>query len=89
MAGGADSRSSRGPVIDVAIRGNAIPLGVLLKLAQVVQSGGEAKMLVQQGGIRVNGAVETRRRHPLVPGDQIELPDGRTVRVTSRGSSDS
>ena len=89
MAEVGGSRSARGPVLDVPIRGGAIPLGALLKLAQAVQSGGEAKMLVQQGAVRVNGAVETRRRHLVVPGDRIDLPDGRTVRVTSADPSDS
>ena len=77
------SGSAESPIVDVPVWGGGIELGALLKLAQVAQSGGEAKMLIQQGEIRVNGAVETRRRHVLVPGDIVQLPGGRTLRVAS------
>lgn len=74
-------------MLDVPISGGGIELGALLKLSDAVQSGGEAKVLVQTGAIRVNGVVETRRRHSVVAGDLISLPDGRMLRVTSRGGA--
>jgi len=44
-----------------------------LKLAGVAATGGEAKMLIQGGAVRVNGTVETRRKRRLVEGDVIEV----------------
>jgi ribosome-associated protein len=49
-----------------------IELQQALKLARVVETGGEAKALIQGGEVRVNGAVETRRRRKLYPGDIVE-----------------
>jgi ribosome-associated protein len=48
-----------------------IKLDQFLKLAQVVQSGGEAKQLIQSGQVWVNGEVETRRGRKLRPGDVV------------------
>ena len=53
-----------------------IKLGQLLKLANVVQDGFEAKALVQNGSIQINGRVETRRGRKLFKNDQLELEDG-------------
>ncbi len=50
-----------------------IDLQDFLKVAGLVLSGGEAKVLVQGGEVRVNGEVETRRRKKLRPGDVVEL----------------
>ena len=46
-----------------------------LKLAGVVGTGGEAKVLIQSGEVRVNGVVETRRKRKLDAGDVIEVGD--------------
>ena len=51
---------------------DTIPLDKFLKLAQVAQSGGEAKLLIQSGAVLVNGVVETRRGRKLRPGDTVE-----------------
>ena len=48
-----------------------IELDQFLKLAEVAQSGGQAKHLIQSGGVLVNGVVETRRGKKLRPGDRI------------------
>ncbi|NJL36717.1 MAG: RNA-binding S4 domain-containing protein [Leptolyngbyaceae cyanobacterium SM1_4_3] len=48
-----------------------IKLDQFLKLVGVVQTGGEAKLLIQGGEVRVNGAIETRRGRKLVEGDRI------------------
>jgi len=48
-----------------------IRLGQLLKLAGLVDTGGEAKLRVQNGEVRVNGAVDTRRGRQLAPGDHV------------------
>ncbi len=47
-------------------------LDQFLKLAGIVGSGGQAKLLIQGGEIRLNGVVETRRRKKLAKGDRIE-----------------
>ncbi|MFU8887685.1 MAG: RNA-binding S4 domain-containing protein [Trueperaceae bacterium] len=46
-----------------------------LKLAGVAATGGEAKVLIQGGAVRVNGEVETRRKRKLVEGDVVEVGD--------------
>jgi len=48
-----------------------IKLDQFLKLAEVVQSGGEAKQLIQSGVVLVNGEVETRRGRKLRQGDVV------------------
>jgi ribosome-associated protein len=50
-----------------------IQLAQFLKIQGLVGTGGEAKLLIQRGDVRVNGAIETRRGRQLVPGDQVEL----------------
>ncbi len=48
-----------------------IRLDQFLKLAQIVQSGGEAKVLIQSGKVEVNGIIETRRGKKLRNGDRV------------------
>jgi ribosome-associated protein len=48
-------------------------LGQALKLADLVDTGGEAKVLVQAGDVSVNGEMETRRGRKLEAGDVIEV----------------
>ena len=48
-----------------------ITVGQFVKLAGLAGSGGEAKQLVVDGEVRVNGRVETRRGHKLAPGDVV------------------
>lgn len=50
-----------------------MPLGALLKLAGVAGTGGEAKVLIQGGAVRVNGNTETRRAHKVGPGDVVAI----------------
>lgn len=52
-----------------------IKLDQFLKLADVVQSGGEAKHLIRSGVIQVNGAEETRRGRKLRHGDIVTVGD--------------
>ena len=56
---------------------SGITLGQALKAASLVGSGGEAKVLVQSGEVRVNGEVETRRGRRLEEGDVVEVGDER------------
>ena len=61
-----------------------IELTQLLKLRSVVQSGGHAKIIIEQGLVRVNGEVESRRRRKLRPGDRVEA-EGATIVVAAAG----
>ena len=65
---------------DVAIRDETIRLGQLLKLAGVAGTGGEARELVQDGAVLVNGEVETLRGRQLRHGDLVDA-DGERLRV--------
>jgi len=51
-------------------------LGQALKVSDTVGSGGEAKILIQAGEVRVNGEIETRRGRKLRKGDEIEVGEG-------------
>ncbi|MEO0540040.1 MAG: RNA-binding S4 domain-containing protein [Cyanobacteria bacterium P01_A01_bin.105] len=48
-----------------------IRLDQFMKLHQLVQTGGHAKVLIQSGQVEVNGELETRRGRKLVSGDQV------------------
>ncbi len=50
-----------------------IELYKILKLDGLVQSGGEAKHVIADGLVMVNGVVETRKRNKIMPGDRIEF----------------
>ncbi len=56
-----------------------IKLDQFLKLADVVQSGGEAKHLIQSGQVSVNGKVETRRGRKLHAGDVVTVEEEELV----------
>ncbi len=58
---------------EVPIREESIRLGQFLKLANLIDSGSDAKELMIQGLVLVNGEVETRRGRQLVPGDVVQL----------------
>ncbi len=69
-------------VDDVPIRDESIRLGQLLKLASLIEVGGDAKEVLADGLVQVNGEVETRRGRQLRHGDVVEL-GGQSVRVVS------
>ena len=62
-----------GHLEDVPIRDASIRLGQFLKLANMIDSGSDAKELMIQGAVTVNGEVETRRGRQLVTGDVVAL----------------
>ncbi|MCI5225683.1 MAG: RNA-binding S4 domain-containing protein [Candidatus Electrothrix sp. AX2] len=72
----------RGQGITVAIRDEYIELYKLLKLANLAASGGEAKYMISEGLVRVNGEVDTRKRRKIVARDLVEYGEGRVL-VTS------
>jgi ribosome-associated protein len=68
--------------VDVPIRDEKIRLGQFLKLANLIESGSDAKPLLADGQVSVNGEVETRRGRQLVEGDVVWLA-GQSARVAS------
>ena len=58
-----------------------IKLDALLKFASLVGSGGEAKMLIQDGQVLVNGEVCTMRGKMIRPGDRVSVSGGGEVEV--------
>lgn len=65
----------------VKISTEFIKLDALLKFAGVVETGGEAKQVIQEGQVRVNGEVCAMRGKKLRPGDAAEL-DGVRILVS-------
>jgi ribosome-associated protein YbcJ (S4-like RNA binding protein)/predicted N-acetyltransferase YhbS len=68
------------PLREVIVRDSSIRLGQLLKLAELVESGSEAKALLASGGVEVNGEVDERRGRQLQDGDEVRALD-QAVRV--------
>ena len=62
-------------ILDVEVREEPIELYKVLKIAALVASGGEAKFVVSEGEVTVNGEIETRRRKKIMAGDVIGFGD--------------
>ena len=67
---------------EVPIRGDVIRLGQLLKLAGVVDTGGELKALLAETDVLVNGELEDRRGRQLHDGDVVTVA-GDELRVVA------
>ena len=65
---------------EIIISQEPIELYKILKFEGMVASGGEAKSVVAEGHVRVNGEIETRKRKKIMAGDVIEFGT-ETVRV--------
>ncbi len=59
----------------VRIKGPYIELYKLLKKENVVASGGEAKYLISEGQVMVNGRIEQRKRYKTRPGDRVSFQE--------------
>ena len=59
----------------ITIRNEYITLGQFLKYVGIVSSGIEAKAMIKDGLIKVNGEIETRRGKKLRNGDQIQYEE--------------
>ncbi len=64
----------------IKIEGPFIKLGQAIKAAHLVSNGAEAKEVIQNGEVLVNGETEVRRGRKLVPGDQVTF-NGQTVEM--------
>lgn len=65
---------------EIKIETEFIKLDALLKFANLVSSGGEAKIRIAEGEVLVNGESSTMRGKKLRPGDSVTL-DGETVKI--------
>ncbi len=50
-----------------------ITLGILLKIAKIISTGGEAKIFLSENEVLVNGEEENRRGRKLYPEDKVEV----------------
>ncbi len=65
----------------IVLREEFIKLGQALKAAGFVEDGGEAKIEIQNGNVKVNGEVDERRGRKLYDGDIVEF-NGRSIKIT-------
>ena len=61
------------PMQEILINRKFVELFKILKFESLASSGGEAKMLITDGQVEVNGEVETRKRRKIVAGDVIKV----------------
>lgn len=59
----------------IKLKDEYIKLGQALKAANLVEDGVEAKLAIQDGLVKVNGEVDTRRGRKLYPGDLVTFED--------------
>lgn len=72
---------------DVVITREPVELYKILKFEGLVGNGGEAKAVIEQGLVTVNGAVETRKRKQIIVGDLIEFAS-QTLRIVRGDASE-
>jgi len=70
---GASEDESEDYFDDRPVRTGAFRLEQYMKAFNIAASGGQAKVLIQSGQVRVNGKVETRRKRQLQTGDKIQF----------------
>jgi len=64
----------------IKLREDFIKLGQALKAASLVENGVDAKYVIQDGLVKVNGQIETQRGKKLVAGDMVEF-DGQQIKI--------
>lgn len=67
-------------MIEIAIDSEFIKLDQFLKLVDIASTGGHAKFLIQEGLVKVNGEIETRRGKKLRSNDIVEV-EGNTIKI--------
>jgi len=71
--------------MDITITTEYITLGQFLKLAKIIQSGGDAKIFLLTTQVLVNGSLETRRGRKLRKDDKVSV-NGKTYNIISHVS---
>ena len=72
----------RSPIpLPIVVREVPIELCQFLKFGGLTGTGGEAKQIISQGLVTLNGVVETQKRMKLLAGDKVTY-DGKTIVVT-------
>ncbi|MGE5550520.1 MAG: RNA-binding S4 domain-containing protein [Bacteroidota bacterium] len=66
---------------EIRLRTEEISLAQLLKWTRVVESGGQARNLIGQGMVEVNGIKEYRAGRRLVPGDWVRVKGGERMNL--------
>ena len=74
-------------MLEVSITGESIKLGQFIKLASLVATGGEAKELIAEGAVTVNGEPQTTRGHAVHVGDEVCIGDA-CARVIAQDDED-
>jgi ribosome-associated protein len=67
-------------MIEFKVTGDHIPMIQLLKATNLVQTGGEAQIVVTEGEVMYNGHIDYRKRLKVRPGDTVEFR-GEVIRV--------
>jgi ribosome-associated protein len=67
-------------MVEIEISKEPIELYKLLKLANIVESGGEAKAVIADGLVLLNGVIETQKRKKILVGDIVEF-EGEKISV--------
>ncbi len=68
-------------MIEYALMDEYIELYKLIKLLDLVDSGGEAKQIIANGYVMRNGELETRKRAKIIKGDVLNIGDEVTIKV--------
>lgn len=68
--------------MDFILKGDYIKLDQLLKAANIAGSGGEAKILIEEGSVLYNGEIETRRGKKIYRGDRVTGKDDKNIDIT-------
>jgi len=66
-------------MIEFKVTGDYIPMIQLLKAANLVQTGGEAQIVVTEGEVKYNGQVDYRKRLKVKRGDVVEFRNNKIV----------
>ncbi|MFK5913148.1 MAG: RNA-binding S4 domain-containing protein [Woeseiaceae bacterium] len=64
---------------EIEITTEPVELYKILKFEGLASSGGEAKLVIEQGLVRVNGKIETRKRKKILSGDVIEFSSEKLI----------
>lgn len=67
--------------IEFVLEGEYIELTQLLKAVNIAQTGGHAKIIVEEGAVVRDGEVETRKRAKIRKGEEVKVEDELTIRI--------